>query len=445
MLELSLIDNTGASEAQTITIPTTGFSNIVVSSWYPNYGTFDPTHVTQVNLEARGNVWGNSLGVTTMLNLDVAYMTVGLAAATWVRNDLGAWTTATNWNTNLIPNGVDAVATFGNMLTSNHTVSIDGDTTLGTLTFYDAAASYYVSGAGSLILQTAAGTGGTINVISGNHALTPDKIEIASSTLLTVTSGSLTLGGTKAGLVIDAGKTLSIAHGSTVNILGVIHNQGTLSVLASDGLAQASVLAVGGMDGSGTLDLTNNKLILHDADVSGVEAQLGGGAITSSLAAASGGTTALGVLSGAAHLALCGNNATFGGQRVLAGDILAGYTSAGDTTLKGYIDATDFAQIDAAWLRIQNGALNAGFHWANGDFNHDGRVDATDFALIDAAYALQGGHLAAEILDQVRFAGTAFESVYQAALSSALSGAVPESASLGLLALGALGLLRRRR
>ncbi|MEI8196823.1 MAG: dockerin type I domain-containing protein, partial [Phycisphaerae bacterium] len=161
--------------------------------------------------------------------------------------------------------------------------------------------------------------------------------------------------------------------------------------------------------------------------------------------AASGGTTALGALSGSAFLALHGSNATFAGQSVLASDVLVAYTIAGDTSLKGYIDASDFAQIDAAWLKVQNGTPNSGFDWINGDFNHDGKVDPTDFALIDAAYTLQNGHLAAGILaaDQLRFAGTTFDRVYQAALGSASP--IPEPTSLGLLALGALGLLARRR
>ncbi|MEI8195149.1 MAG: dockerin type I domain-containing protein, partial [Phycisphaerae bacterium] len=132
------------------------------------------------------------------------------------------------------------------------------------------------------------------------------------------------------------------------------------------------------------------------------------------------------------------------GTSLAASGVIAKYTYLGDANLDGKITADDFAQIDASYLKDTSGTTT-GFHWINGDFNYDGKITSADFALIDAAYTAQGSPLAAGIVagDMARFAGTDFAAQYQVALSAA--GAVPEPASLGLLALGAVSLLARRR
>jgi len=77
--------------------------------------------------------------------------------------------------------------------------------------------------------------------------------------------------------------------------------------------------------------------------------------------------------------------------------------------------------------------------WYNGDFNYDGVVDGSDYTLMDNAFNSQ----TIQILDQI--AGS--NAVVSDQISGGASGtsAVPEPASLGLLGIGALGLLGRRR
>jgi hypothetical protein len=62
------------------------------------------------------------------------------------------------------------------------------------------------------------------------------------------------------------------------------------------------------------------------------------------------------------------------------------------TTLKGYVNVSDFAQIDAAYLLHPN----SGNTWINGDTNYDGKIDASDYARMDAGYIASqtGGTLA---------------------------------------------------
>jgi hypothetical protein len=112
----------------------------------------------------------------------------------------------------------------------------------------------------------------------------------------------------------------------------------------------------------------------------------------------------------------------FDGISPASADVLVKYTYYGDTNLDGKVDGSDYAKIDYAYAHP---ALTG---WANGDFNYDGVVDGSDYALIDNAFNSQGAVLTASIAAQV--SGTS---------------AVPEPASLGLLAVTIGGLLGRRR
>ncbi len=66
---------------------------------------------------------------------------------------------------------------------------------------------------------------------------------------------------------------------------------------------------------------------------------------------------------------------TVGGQAVAASSILVGYAAYGDTDLSGTYDSSDLA-------RMNNGFINHGSGWVNGDFNYDGVVDGRDYALV---------------------------------------------------------------
>jgi hypothetical protein len=148
----------------------------------------------------------------------------------------------------------------------------------------------------------------------------------------------------------------------------------------------------------------------------------GGGIVTSS---ATTGLTSIGV--GTAQqvkgLANPGATAVWAGQTVTGSDTLVMYTYGGDATLDGKVNVDDYGRIDS-----NIGLGTAG--WYNGDFNYDGKVNVDDYGVIDSNIGIQGAPFFT--------AGAATGSV--AGLS-----AVPEPASIALLIVTAVPLLRRRR
>ncbi len=89
--------------------------------------------------------------------------------------------------------------------------------------------------------------------------------------------------------------------------------------------------------------------------------------------------------------------------------VLVKYTWFGDSNLDGIVDGSDYALIDTGFTA--GGALGG---WVFGDYDYSGTVDGSDYALIDTGFISQ-------------------------------TGALPEPTTLGLLGLGAMGMLRRRR
>ena len=184
------------------------------------------------------------------------------------------------------------------------------------------------------------------------------------------------------------------------------------------------------------LDFANNDVLVINGSLAAISQSL---TLVPSPSGSSPITTT-GAMTGDIWTALHGGDHTFDGNDINAGCVILKYVDAGDADMDGKITATDFAQLDASYLK--GTYASGGATWFQGDFNHDGIIDYKDFILIDFNYGKQSpGGLANAIIaaDAARF-GSAFTSAL-----TGYAGAVPEPASIGLLALGALGLLGRRR
>jgi autotransporter-associated beta strand protein len=108
-----------------------------------------------------------------------------------------------------------------------------------------------------------------------------------------------------------------------------------------------------------------------------------------------------------------------------ASQVVVGYTWYGDANLDGQVDITDLGLLATNWQ-------TAGV-WGTGDFDYSDFVDITDLGMLATNWQLGVG-------DPLR------PSLSEALASVGLTGvAVPEPASIGLLAVGALALGTRRR
>jgi PEP-CTERM motif len=362
----------------------------------------------------------------------------------WVTDGAGDWNNGSNWSSG-VPNSIGGEADFYSAITGPHTVYTDSAVTVGTLNFNNAN-QYVVTGAGSLTLQVSTGNAQVI-VQAGTQKINL-PLTIASPTTFNVSGGATLLianpmtinaneSVTQSGsgtvsyqsiVTLLSGATLNIANPTTANTLSLAATAAASIAQhtgASDNLLQLNNLSV---TPGATLDLSNNNMIVHGGNLAtitaGIKAGFSGGTwtgtgITSTTAAAdSTGLTALGVMQFTAA-------GTFDGQPVSAGDVAVKYTYYGDADLSGHVDGNDYTLIDT-------GFGGDGTGWQYGDFNYDGHIDGSDYSLIDNTFNQQSS------------AGFAAQVAVNTSEIAGGSASVPEPASLGLLGIGAIGLMSRR-
>jgi fibronectin-binding autotransporter adhesin len=241
-------------------------------------------------------------------------------------------------------------------------------------------------------------------------------------------TGTLTLGAVdsytgattvNAGTLV-AGVSGALPSGGAVTINGT----GNVTLATGSGLETLSSLTIAP---NATLNINNNHLVINYTGADPA-AQLvtelakghastwaGPGGIVSTTAFNSGGKYGVGYTDN--H----------------SGTIKVAYALYGDINLDNVVNGTDFGILASNFGKSVTGG------WAMGDLNYDGTVNGTDFALLAGNFGKSATGQAVALPASQWAALDAF------AAANGLLSSVPEPTSLGVLAIGAVGMRRRRQ
>jgi autotransporter-associated beta strand protein len=377
-------------------------------------GTFDFSQITGYNIELDP---GSPTQSYDVLWNDISGVNIS-AALTWNNTggtgDGATWDVATNqnWNDGAGPaNYTDgSIVTFNDTNNGHYNVTLNTTVSPASVTVDNSSGDYTITGTGS---------------IAGAGSLT--KSGTGTLTLSTVNTYA---GGTN----VSDGKLLIGAAGALPANSAVSITGGTLQLGPSTGAETLSSLAI---TGTGSLDVGNNHFILSyaagtqaaaDTAIRGylVSGYAGGtwvGSGIDSLTAAVTTGFSLGYADGADGVV----------AGLSSGQIEVKYTRYGDANLDGVVSGTDFTIL----VGNLGKSVNA---WDKGDFNYDGVVSGTDFTLLvgNLGKAANGADITLPAAD------IAAIDAFAAANNFSLA-AVPEPATLSVLAIGTIGVLSRRR
>jgi autotransporter-associated beta strand protein len=310
-----------------------------------------------------------------------------------------------------------------------------------------AQAGYATIAAASSVTKTGAGTVvfDAANAYTGPTTVSAGTLQVANANAVAASN-----------VTVDTGATLSVASGTTMKAPAVIVDGGTLagSALAVNSTTGITSLAInaGNLAGSPavTVGSGGTMSLVQDARVSVAVGSLaitegsGGGRLdvgAGQVAVAAGGITAAdlradllagrngGAWNGATGITSSAAAASGGTRTVgylIAGDGSAtvSFAAAGDTNLNGTVDVFDLVAVNSSG-KYGTGAASV---WSQGDFNYDGVTSVFDLVSVNGSGAYGRGN-------------------YFPAAPTAAGGvaAVPEPGCLGLLAAGLAGLVAARR
>jgi hypothetical protein len=340
----------------------------------------------------------------------------------WSANADGNWSNSANW-TGGIPSGAGSTASFLGKITSNHTVTLDGNQTVGNVIFNNGLASYTIAGTSTLTLDSGSVSPATISVQAGSHSINAPVSTASNVTIEVATGSTLTLSG---GVTVSDGRTITklanaAASNGTLTISGGALNLGAGSNLVlNSGTTNLATLSSTVGIGAGitiaptaVLNVSGSGTPLHSGGLR--LSVLPGGSVK---VADNGGNKANGVsvLSG---LDLGAATGPFGTLDLYNNDLVVSYpagTTSPEAQMQAYAKAgldptapaglvsshskvTGFSKNfralavfdnhDAHFTLFDGVSLSSDFNQVivkytyAGDANVDGRVDPTDYAAVD--------------------------------------------------------------
>jgi hypothetical protein len=295
------------------------------------------------------------------------------ALPTWNVNASGNWSSAANWNSGGVPNGIDAIASFGAVITSSRIVTVDSPRTVGVVHF-DSVFGYTIAGGSTLTLDVSSGQP-AINVIAGGHMISAPLVLNKDTTITSAAGAGVALTGN----LTASGKTITKAGAGSAQFENIraaaLHVAAGTARISPKSLANdaAGTSVVNDLDISAgaVLDLTNNSLVIDFTgpvgtlvletrqNLASARLQSSSSDSTRRLGYADNAITGLGV---------------FSGQSVDPTSILVKFTYAGDANLDGQVDIADLGSLATNW---QQGGV-----WTDGDFNYDGLVNVADLGML---------------------------------------------------------------
>jgi hypothetical protein len=322
----------------------------------------------------------------------------------------------------------------GGTLTLVNQGTLHSDTPGNAITINPNGGSFTSSG--PLLGPGGFGFGSGFSVINGTLG-TPGTITLTAATLTLQTAAPVTgrIAGT--GTLVVAAGTALISDGIAVDTLSIAGTHLIRANGSNAGATRVSALLFAGTPGAwtGQLDLTNNALIVQGNSTNKATLL---STLNSYIASGSHGglwdgpgITSSTLLAAPSHALALADNADLGlnsyrGLFLNENAFIVLQARIGDATLDGRVDAFDLNKLAAHWQQP------GGASWSAGDFTNDGIVDAFDLNALAAnwQYGVGGG------LETFDTALARFPDI---------AAAVPEPASVLLLAAGAIPLLSRRR
>jgi autotransporter-associated beta strand protein len=295
------------------------------------------------------------------------------ADGTWITDGNGNWTDPVNWQDGVIANLTDNTAYFTNAFSADSTVTLNGNRTIGNITYSNISNKYLRISGDTLTLSTASGMPTIDAVVSGyGRRLIIASAISASGGFIKTGAGTLNLTASNPSLTgdvrLDQGQLFLTATAPIDSVLSVILNGGTLrhSAGSNQSTDRAFEITEGGgilsKGSTGTLNLTG----LFSASGSGDRTltlfsdNTGEATLTSAVGDPSSGALSLDKAGGSTPgtWTIAGANTFSGSTTISAGILNLGHINA---LQNSYINTTASVSGDASnGLKTSQTTLNLG-------------------------------------------------------------------------------------